>query len=89
MSKFKDKRSHEIYVTRFARDVPEHISVAAHKVMRIVVAAGSLQDIGVLGPIIRWRNAPDRLGIHIDGKWHVSFAWSEDFKAGEICLERK
>jgi hypothetical protein len=57
--------------------------------MRIMVAAGSLQDIGIHGPIIRWRNAPDRFGIYVHGKWHVTFAWGEDFGAEEIFLERR
>ena len=43
MRKFKDKRSREIYETRFASNVPEHVSIAAHKIMRIMVAAGSHQ----------------------------------------------
>ena len=89
MQQFKDKRSREIYETRFAGSVPEHVSIAAHKIMRIMVAAGSLQDIGVLGPIVRWRDAPNPLGIYVYGKWHVTFAWSEDFGAAEICLERR
>jgi plasmid maintenance system killer protein len=88
MRQFKDKRSREIYETRFASNVPEHVSIGAHKIMRIVVAAGSLQDIGLRFLIIRWRSTPDLFGIHVHGKWHVTFAWREDFGAGEICLER-
>jgi len=89
MQQFKDKRSREIYETQFARNVPEHVSIGAHKIMRILVAAGGLQDIGLRFIIIRWRSAPDRFGIYVHGKWHVTFAWSEDFGAGEISLERR
>ena len=89
MRQFKDRRSLQIYETRFAVNVPQHVSVTAHKVMRIIVAARSLQDIGVLGSINRWRSAPDRLGINVYGKWHVTFAWNKEFGATEISLERK
>jgi hypothetical protein len=57
--------------------------------MQILVASGSLQDVGALGAIVHWLNAPDRLGIYVYGKWYVTFAWNEHFGAGEICLEKR
>lgn len=84
-----DKRTRQIYETRFADGVPDHISVAAHETMHPLVASRSLQDVGVLGPIIRLLNTPERYGLHIDGKWHVTFAWSEHFGAYAIKLERR
>jgi hypothetical protein len=57
--------------------------------MRILDAAFSLQDVGVLGTITRWPNAPDRFGLPVDGKWYVTFTWSVDFGAWDIRLERR
>ena len=57
--------------------------------MRILVAARNLQDVGVLGPIVRWQNALERFGLLVNGKWHVTFAWSEELGASEIILERR
>jgi hypothetical protein len=89
MERFEDERTKCIYETRFATDVPEHVSVGAHKIMGPLVAAQSLQDVGVLGQIIRWPSAPpDRFGLHVDGKWHVTFTWIESIGAYQLLLER-
>jgi antitoxin HigA-1 len=50
MSRFEDETTEQIYQTRFAQDVPEHVSIAAHEAMRVLLAAGSLQDVGVSAP---------------------------------------
>ena len=89
MRRFDDETTREIYTTRFGAGVPQHVSVTAHETIHPLVAAHSLQDVGVLGTIIRLRNAPERFGLHINGKWHVTFAWSEDFGAYRIKLERR
>jgi plasmid maintenance system killer protein len=89
MKRFDDDKLVEIYETRFAADVPEHVSIAAHETAYPLVAARSLQDVGVLGPILRLRNTPDRYGLHIDGKWHLTFSWCDDFGAYNIRLERR
>ncbi len=90
MKRFEDETIEEIYWTRFAPNVPEHVSVAAHKIARPLVAACSLQDVDVFGPILRWANAPARLGVHVDGKWHLTFVWCEDLEgAFGIQLERR
>ena len=89
MKRFDDERTREIYETRFSNGVPEHVSVAAHQIVHPLVAASSLQDVGVLGAIVRWRNVPKRYGLQVDGKWHVTFAWSDDYGAYAIRLERR
>jgi hypothetical protein len=89
MNRFHDDKTLQIYETRFAADVPEHITVAAHETMHPLVAACTLQDVGTQGSIIRLRNSPDRYGLHIDGKWHVTFAWCDNFGAYDILLERR
>ena len=89
MRQFKDKRTRAVYETQFATGIPKHVSVAAHEAMRVLVASRSLQDVGTRGAIIRWLNAPDLFGTYIYGKWYVTYAWSEDFGAAEICLEKR
>ena len=88
MKRFEDERLQEIYETRFAVGVPEHVSVAAHELTHPLLAACSLQDVGVLGTIIRLSNAPSRFGLHVHGKWHVTFAWGDEFGAYALRLER-
>jgi addiction module HigA family antidote len=89
MRRFDDEKLQQICATRFARGVPEHISVAAHERTRILIAAKTLQDVRIMGSILRWPNAPDRYGLQIDRKWHVTYAWSENFGAYEIRLGRR
>jgi antitoxin HigA-1 len=89
MRRFSEDQTRQIYEIRFAKGVPEHVSVAAHETMCPLVAACSLQDVGVLGPIIRLCNAAERYGLQIHGKWHVTFAWSDDMGANEIRIERR
>jgi plasmid maintenance system killer protein len=89
MRRFADEKLREIYETRFAAGVSQRISRPAHEVARLLVAAFSLQDVGVIGPIFRWSNAPERYGLHVHGKWHVTFAWSDGLGAYEIRLERR
>jgi plasmid maintenance system killer protein len=89
MRRFDDEELQQICATRFAQGVPEHVSVAAHERARILIAAKTLQDVRIMGPILRWPKIPARYGLHIDGKWHVTYSWSEDFGAYEIRLERR
>ena len=48
MARFNDELIEQIYNTRFAPNVPEHVSIAAHEMTRVLVAARSLQDVGIL-----------------------------------------
>lgn len=89
MKRFENEVIEEIYWTRFSQGVPDHVSIAAHKIVRPLVAARSLQDVDVLGTILRWPNAPDRLGLNVRGKWHVTFVWYDEAGAYEILLERR
>jgi len=89
MKRFKDKRTLEIYQTRFAAGMLSHVSIEAHEIARVLVAARGLQDVSVLGQVFCWRNAPERFGLHVYGKWYVTFLWSDDFGAHEIWLQRR
>jgi plasmid maintenance system killer protein len=89
MKRIDDDKLQQICATRFAQGVPKHVSVTVHERARILIAAKSLQDVRIMGPILRWPNAPNRYGLRVDRKWHVTYAWSEDFGAYEIRLERR
>lgn len=89
MNRFASETVAEIYEWRFAKDIDEHLSIATHKRLHPLVAARSLQDVDVYGPIFNWPNAPGRLGILVEGKWYLTFEWIEPLGAFEIRLERK
>jgi len=89
MNQFQCDKAREIYETRFCAEIPDHVTTAAHETMRVLIAARSLQDVGVLGSIFRWPNAPNRLGLAVHGKWHVTFSWIDEFGAHEISIERR
>lgn len=89
MSQFEDELTEEIYITRFASGVPQHISVAAHEMLHVLIAAKSLRDVAVLGRILRWSNLPGRLGLQVNEKWHLLFAWSEEHGVSQLSLRRR
>jgi hypothetical protein len=89
MKRFLDAKTQQIYETRFAPGIRECVSIGAHKVTRKLLAACDLQDVGVIGPIVRWLNTPERHGLHVHGKWYVTFAWSASMGAYDIVLERR
>jgi plasmid maintenance system killer protein len=89
MDRFADKRTETIYLTRFGSGVRQHVSVEAHESMQLLVASRTHQDIAVMGPIVRWKKEPGLYGLHIEGKWFVTFRWSDDFGAYQIHLQRR
>jgi plasmid maintenance system killer protein len=89
MKRFIDAKTQQVYETGFAIGIPECVSLRAHKVIRLLLAACDWQDVGVQGSMVRWRNAPDRNGLLVHGKWYVTFAWSNDFGAYGVVLERR
>ena len=89
MERFADEIIKEIYRSRFAPGIEQHVSVKAHKIAHPLAAARSLQDVDVYGPIFRWPNSPGRLGVHVDGKWHLTFNWMKGEGAFGIRLERR
>lgn len=89
MKLFEDENARLIYETRFGCGAPEHVSVEAHEVMHLLVAARSLQDVAVIDRITRWKNAPDLYGLHVHGKWYVVFIWYDDIGARQIRLARR
>lgn len=65
MERFADEVTEEIYWTRFAPRLHQHLSVKAHKILRPLVAARGLQDVGIFraNPALQERaRAPRRRG---------------------------
>jgi len=88
MERFADEVAEEIYWTRFTTHLDQHLSVKAHKILRPLVAARGLQDVGIFGPILRYKTASERLGVHVEGKWHLTFRWVEGEGPFDIKFER-
>ena len=84
MERFADEVTEEIYWTR----LDQHRSVKAHKILWPLVAARGLQDVESFGPIRLFKNAPGRLGVEVEGKWHLTFRWVEGEGPFEIKFER-
>lgn len=56
--------------------------------MCLLIAAADWQDVGVIGAVGRIASNPVRYGLHVDGKWYVTFQWETIGGATEIKLER-
>lgn len=89
MRRFADAKASRLYEAPYATSVAKNVGTRAHTIIRLLVAAHTWQDVGIIGVIKCWLNAPDRYGLHVHGKWHIMFAWSEDFGAYDICFERR
>ncbi|MER9318131.1 hypothetical protein NKI31_21925 [Mesorhizobium sp. M0659] len=89
MRRFKDPGTEEVSHSRFCEVFPEEIRTEAHETIRLLMAATSLQDVGVIGKISRWANYPGKFGLCIQRRWFVTFKWSDDFGAYEIGIERR
>jgi len=90
MKRFANTRAEEVHKTGFARGVPKNIGRQAHWLMHLLLAAQDLQDVGFIGKITRWCVDDRELyGLHINGKWYVTFLWLELARAVEVNIERR
>lgn len=87
MQRFATKTTEQIATTRFGGGIRQHITVAAHE--QLLVACHSHQDVATIGPIFRFTKTAGLYGLHVEGKWFVTFRWSDDFGAYQIHLERR
>lgn len=88
MNRFADSRTEEVYNNGFAAGVPQHIARDAHWDMHRLLAAHGLEDLAIF-EITTWPNCPGLYGIHITGKWHVTFRWELLARAHEVLLARR
>ena len=88
MQRFTDPDAEEIYTTGVSRRLPKGVARKAYRRLHLLLAARSLQDIAVMGPIARWPRAPSTYGVHVDGKWFIRFKWENLLGAFDIKLAR-
>lgn len=89
MGRFADKRTEAVYQTGFVNGVPKQVAHDAQWKISLLVAAFGLEDVRFIGRIARWAKEASRYGLHVDGKWYVTFNWNQGFGAEEIKLERR
>lgn len=89
MDPFADKITEEIYRTRFSTCAPEHVVVAAHKAIHLILAASRLGDVRFAGAPVRFRSRPGTFGVAVDEKWHVTFQWGDRRGAHTLRFERR
>lgn len=89
MERFTDQRTEAVYATGFVHGVPKHVAHRGQWVITLLLAARDWQDVRVISAIGRWPRHPGRYGLHIAGKWYVSFHWSPALGAYDLTLERQ
>src|SRR5258708_22094879 len=88
MRRFLDPIAEEVYKTGFSAGLPKATARKAHTRIRLLVAARTLQDVGVMGPIGRSDSDQNLYGIEVDGKWLLGFRWEDLVGAHDITLYR-
>jgi hypothetical protein len=87
-ARFADSRVEEVHKTGISKGLPRAVSRKAWWMTHLLVAAYELGDLLVMGSLLRLPGS-ERLAINVQGKWHLTFAWSEIGGASEIKLERR
>ncbi len=88
MNQFGDERTLILYQNGTHPRLPKRVWRRAHRTLQLLLASHSLQDVGVTGPITVWAEHPGRLGLHIEGKWYITFRWDPSYGAHEITIQR-
>ena len=88
VQRFSDPVAEEIYHTGFSPRLPKGIARKAYSRVRLLVAAKSLQDVGIMGPIARSSKDDGVYGVAINGKWFIWFKWEDLVGAYDIELGR-
>jgi hypothetical protein len=88
MSRIADERTELVFQTGVAPGVPKAVGPRAGRMLHLLIAAASLQDVGVIGPIARFAST-GQYGVNVEGKWYLTFVWDPLIGAKEIRLERR
>jgi plasmid maintenance system killer protein len=88
VQRFLDPVAEEIYHTGFSPRLPKGIVRKAYTRIRLLVAAQSLQDVGLMGSIARSSKDDGVYGVAINGKWFIWFKWEDLVGAYDIKLGR-
>jgi plasmid maintenance system killer protein len=86
MRRFSDPVAEELYHQGFSDGLPKNISRKAYRRLCLLLAARSLQDVGVMGPIARSSKIEGVYGVQVEGKWFIWFKWGEQVGAFDIHL---
>ena len=89
MSRFLDTTTRRVVENGVAPRVPSRVARRAQWRCGLLLAAAEWRDVTFIGPLASWPEMPERPGVHIDGRWYVTFRWDEAFGATDICLERR
>jgi len=89
MRRFSDPVAEEIYNTGFSGRLPKALVRKAYVRIRLVVAARSMQDVGIMGPIARSPKDDRVFGVAIAGRWFIWFKWEDPVGAYDIELKRR
>lgn len=89
MERIEDVRSRTVFNTAAAADIPPHVARRAWWVMNLLVAAASREDVHVIGMPTCFGHDGEREGIHIHGKWYVTYEWKDHAGPCAIRLERQ
>ena len=82
-------RTEHVHRTGFSASVPKPVSRRGHWFIHLVLAAHDFADLGAVGEVVSWPNAPGRYGVHLHGRWYLTFFWEALVGAYELKLERR
>jgi plasmid maintenance system killer protein len=86
MDRIADQRLVEIHAARTIPDLPADLCQQAYRILRLVLAARTRSDLDIF---TRFAELADgHLAIHVQGKWIMTFTWSEGFGATDLALSR-
>lgn len=87
MDRIDGARSLRVFQTAESTGVPSHVARRAWWIMHLLIAASAPEDVEVIGSSRALANG--RRGLHVDGKWFVTYEWKEYLGPWEIRLERQ
>jgi plasmid maintenance system killer protein len=88
MKRFADAEAEDLYRTGSSARLRKHVARRAHWSMHLLTAARTVSDVRVIGRITRWPKKSGRFGLHVEGKWFVTFDWEDLIGPFEIRIER-
>lgn len=88
MKKYKDQLTDAVSSCGEHRRVPIAVAAKSHRVLRLLEAAGRLEDVARVTCLGLKAMKNGRLAVPIQGKWIVSFEWLDSFGAVEMQLHR-
>jgi hypothetical protein len=89
MTRFANQLAAELYQRGSSGGLPRPLWKRGHQSLHLLLAAHELSDVEVIGPVSRWHGPGSPIGLHLGGKWYVTFYWESTFGAHEIRLEKR